>query len=87
MTQAGDFGSVSRADSAGRLVMRRGPVLSLSPPNRHERLRAMRMEVHVHGNVFLGRGVRLSQIEHALKPWLEYLDVDTLAEAVSVERE
>ena len=47
----------------------------------------MRMEVHVHGNVFLGRGVRLSQVEHALKPWLEYLDVDTLAEAASLERE
>ena len=45
------------------------------------------MEVHVHGNVFLGRGVRLSQVEHALKPWLEYLDVDTFAEATSLERE
>ena len=47
----------------------------------------MRMEVHVHGNIFLGRGVRLSQIEHALKPWLEYLDIDTLAEAHSIERD
>ena len=47
----------------------------------------MRMEVHVHGNVFLGRGVRLSQVEHALKPWLEYLDVETIAEAHSLERE
>ncbi len=47
----------------------------------------MRMEVHVHGNIFLGRGVRLSQVEHALRPWLEYLDVDTLAEAHSLERE
>lgn len=50
-------------------------------------LRAMRMEVHVHGNVFLGRGVRLSQVELALKPWLEYLDVETIAEAHSLERE
>lgn len=47
----------------------------------------MRMEVHVHGNIFLGRGVRLSQIEHAMRPWLEYLDVDTIAEAHSIERE
>ena len=47
----------------------------------------MRMEVHVHGSVFLGRGVRLSQVEHALRPWLEYLDVDAIAEAHSIERE
>lgn len=47
----------------------------------------MRIEVHVHGNVFLGRGVRLSQIEQALRPWLEYLDVETLSEAASLERE
>ena len=47
----------------------------------------MRLEVHVHGNIFLGRGVRLSQIEHALRPWLEYLDIETLAEAHSLERE
>ena len=47
----------------------------------------MRIEVHVHGSIFLGRGVRLSQIEHALRPWLEYLDVETIAEAPSLERE
>jgi len=47
----------------------------------------MRMEVHVHGSIFLGRGVRLSQVEHALRPWLEYLDVETIAEAPSLERE
>jgi len=47
----------------------------------------MRTEVHVHGNIFLGRGVRLSQVENALRPWLEYLDVDTIAEAASIERE
>lgn len=47
----------------------------------------MRMEVHIHGSIFLGRGVRLSQIEHALRPWLEYLDVETIAEAPSLERE
>jgi len=47
----------------------------------------MGMEVHVHGSIFLGRGVRLSQVEHALRPWLEYLDVETIAEAHSIERE
>ncbi len=47
----------------------------------------MRIEVHVHGNIFLGRGVRLSQVELALRPWLEYLDVETIAEATSIERE
>jgi hypothetical protein len=47
----------------------------------------MRIEVHVHGNIFVGRGVRLSQVENALRPWLEYLDVDTIAEAASLERE
>ena len=47
----------------------------------------MRMEVHIHGSIFLGRGVRLSQVEHALRPWLEYLDVETIAEAPSLERE
>lgn len=47
----------------------------------------MRIEVHVHGNIFLGRGVRLSQVENALRPWLEYLDVETIAEVASLERE
>lgn len=47
----------------------------------------MRIEVHVHGSIFLGRGVRLSQVEHALRPWIEYLDVETLAEVPSLERE
>ena len=47
----------------------------------------MRMEVHVHGNAFLCKGVRLAQVEQALRPWLEYLDVDTIAEAASLERE
>jgi hypothetical protein len=47
----------------------------------------MRIEVHVHGNIFLGRGVRLSQLEQALRPWLQYLDVETVAEATSLERE
>src|SRR5512146_1783667 len=47
----------------------------------------MRTEVHVHGSAFLCKGVRLSQVEQALRPWLDYLDLDTLAEAHSLERE
>jgi hypothetical protein len=47
----------------------------------------MRTEVHVHGSVFLCKGVRASQVDQALRPWLDYLDVDTLADAHSLERE
>jgi hypothetical protein len=47
----------------------------------------MRMEVHVHGSIFLCKGVRLAQVEQALRPWLEYLDVDKMADAASLERE
>jgi hypothetical protein len=45
------------------------------------------MEVHIHGSAFFCKGVRLAQIQQALRPWLDYLDVDTIAEAVSIERE
>jgi hypothetical protein len=45
------------------------------------------MEVHVHGSAFLCKGVRLSQVEEALRPWLSYLDADTIADAASLERE
>ncbi len=47
----------------------------------------MRTEVHVHGSIFLCKGVRPKQVEQALRPWLEYLDVETLADAHSLERE
>lgn len=47
----------------------------------------MRLEVHIHGSAFLCKGVRLPQVEQALRPWLDYLDVDTIAEAASLERE
>jgi hypothetical protein len=47
----------------------------------------MRTEVHVHGSVFLCKGVRMSQIDQAMRPWLAYLDVDTIADAHSLERE
>ena len=47
----------------------------------------MRMEVHVHGSAFLCKGVRLAQAEQALRPWLDYLDVEHIADAHSLERE
>ena len=47
----------------------------------------MRMEVHVHGTAFLCKGVHLTQVEHALRPWLEYLEVDSIAKVQSLERE
>ena len=47
----------------------------------------MRTEVHVHGSIFLCKGVRVSQIDQAMRPWLDYLDVDTFADAHSLERE
>jgi hypothetical protein len=47
----------------------------------------MRTEVHVHGSIFLCKGVRLSQVNQSMRPWLDYLDVDTIADAHSLERE
>jgi len=47
----------------------------------------MRMEVHVHGTAFLCKGVHLTQVEHALRPWLDYLEVDAIVKAQSLERE
>ena len=47
----------------------------------------MRMEVHVHGTAFLCKGVHLTQIEDALRPWLDYLEVDAIAKVQSIERE
>jgi hypothetical protein len=47
----------------------------------------MRSEVHVHGTIQLRSGVSQSQIEAALQPWLDYLDVDNLDEAKSINRD
>ncbi len=44
----------------------------------------MRVEVHVHGTVLLKAGTTTAQIEAALRPWLDYVDEDTLADAKSV---
>lgn len=48
---------------------------------------SMRTEVHVHGTIPLRPGTSLSQIETALQPWLDYLDVESLDELKSVHRD
>jgi hypothetical protein len=45
----------------------------------------MRMEVHVHGYIELVEGVSKRQVEGALRPLLEYLDVEHLNEVQSLE--
>ena len=47
----------------------------------------MRIEVHVHGNISLRTGTTLAHVETALRPWLEYIDEDSLADAKSVHPE
>jgi hypothetical protein len=47
----------------------------------------MRSEVHVHGTIQLRSGVSQAQIEAALQPWLDYLDVEGLDEAKSIHRD
>ena len=47
----------------------------------------MKTEVHIHGSIFLCKGVTLSQIELALRPWLDYVDADHISDAKSLERE
>lgn len=44
----------------------------------------MRTEVHVHGTILLRSGTTAAQIEEALRPWLEYIDEDGLADVKSV---
>jgi len=46
----------------------------------------MRIEVHVHGSIHLCKGVTLAQVENALRKWLDYLDVEHIAEAHSLEQ-
>lgn len=47
----------------------------------------MHTEVHVHGDVPLRRGVTAQDIEGALRGWLDYVDVDSLAEATSARED
>ena len=44
----------------------------------------MRIEVHVHGTIPLRGDTTLPQVETALRPWLRYIDEDSLADARSV---
>lgn len=44
----------------------------------------MRIEVHIHGDVPLRAGVTQTQVEAALRPLLEYIDEDNLADVRSV---
>ncbi|MCL4801742.1 MAG: hypothetical protein KJ025_19280 [Burkholderiales bacterium] len=44
----------------------------------------MRIEVHVHGNIPLRPGVTVAQIEAGLRPWLAYIDEESLADVHSV---
>jgi hypothetical protein len=45
----------------------------------------MRMEVHVHADIPILEGVSRKQLDQALLPLLEYLDVDSMAEVKSLE--
>jgi len=45
----------------------------------------MRMEVHVHGYIALCEGVSRRQVETALRPLLDYFDVETMSEVKSLE--
>ena len=47
----------------------------------------MRTEVHVHGNLRFLKGVTTAQVESGLRPWLSYLDIDSVEEARSLEQE
>jgi hypothetical protein len=47
----------------------------------------MRTEVHVHGNLRFLKGVSANQVESGLRPWLSYLDIDSVEEARSLEQE
>src|SRR5512135_1750974 len=46
----------------------------------------MRIEVHVHGSLYLCKGVSLAQVETGLRKWLEYLDAEGISEVRSLEQ-
>jgi hypothetical protein len=45
----------------------------------------MRIEVHVHGSLYLRKGTTKTQMEAGLRQWLEYLDVENIDEIASLE--
>ncbi|UCD67112.1 MAG: hypothetical protein JSW48_09555 [Betaproteobacteria bacterium] len=44
----------------------------------------MRVEVHVHGTILLRSGISNEQMESALRPLLDYIDEDSLADVRSI---
>ena len=47
----------------------------------------MHTEVHVHGAVLLKSAASQAEIEQALRPWFDYVDVDGLADARSAHQD
>jgi hypothetical protein len=47
----------------------------------------MHTEAHVHGVVPLKSGVTQAEVEQALRPWLDYVDLDGLADARSAHQD
>ena len=47
----------------------------------------MHTEVHVHGTVLLKSGASQTDVEQALRPWFDYVDVDGLADARSAHQD
>lgn len=45
----------------------------------------MRLEVHLHGYIYLCEGVTRRQVETAMRPLFDYLDVENMAEVRSLE--
>ena len=47
----------------------------------------MHTEVHVHGAIPLKAGVTQAEVEQALRAWLDYVDLDGLADATSAHQD
>jgi hypothetical protein len=47
----------------------------------------MRLEVHLHGYIDLCEGVSRKQVETALRPLFDYLDVENMGEVLSLEED
>ncbi len=47
----------------------------------------MRLEVHLHGYIELCEGVSRKQVETALRPLFDYLDVENMSEVLSLEED
>lgn len=47
----------------------------------------MHTEVHVHGVIPIKSGITQAEVEQALRPWLEYVDLDGLADARSAHQD